>query len=119
MGRRATALSIWTGEIDAMGLPEPLGLFLDPKTGNNFFLALLGAVLQGSLHWFADFAQVVREEQRFVRSNGCACCSMMLLSIGTFADTTGNRRGTDLLSGMHPMACTRCQTRPQSQAWAH
>ena len=35
MGRRATVLSIWTGEIDATGLPEPLGLFLVPKTGNK------------------------------------------------------------------------------------
>ena len=26
MGRRATVLRIWTGEIDATGLPEPLGL---------------------------------------------------------------------------------------------
>ena len=37
MGRRATVLSIWTGEIDATGLPEPLGLFLDPKTGKKKF----------------------------------------------------------------------------------
>ena len=54
---RATVLSIWTGEIDATGLPEPLGLFLDPNNGqNNFFFAPLapcwGAALQGSLHWF-------------------------------------------------------------------
>ena len=32
MDRRATVLSIRGGEIDPTGLPEPLGLFLDPKT---------------------------------------------------------------------------------------
>ena len=38
MGRRATVLSIWTGDFDATGLPEPLGLFLDPKNGIFFLL---------------------------------------------------------------------------------
>ena len=37
MGRRATVLSIWTGENDPTGLPEPLGLFLDKKNGQFFF----------------------------------------------------------------------------------
>ena len=35
MGRQATVLSIWTGDFDATGLPEPLGLFLDKKTGKK------------------------------------------------------------------------------------
>ena len=35
MGRRATVLSIRGGENDPTGLPEPLGLFLDPKMGKK------------------------------------------------------------------------------------
>ena len=38
MGRRATVLSIWGGENDPTGLPEPLGLFLDPKNGQKEIL---------------------------------------------------------------------------------
>ena len=52
MGRRATVLSIWTGEIDATGLPEPLGLFFDPKTGKKKKNAPLVPLLGGRLHWF-------------------------------------------------------------------
>ena len=56
MGRRATVLSIWTGEINATGLPEPLGLFLDPKNGPNKkkppWPPCWGAALKGMLHWF-------------------------------------------------------------------
>ena len=48
IGRRATVLSIWTGEIDATGLPEPLGLFLDPKTTNKKKIAPLAPLLGGS-----------------------------------------------------------------------
>ena len=55
IGRRATVLSIWTGENDPTGLPEPLGLFLDPKTAQFLFFAplapLLGGALKGRLHW--------------------------------------------------------------------
>ena len=35
MGRRATVLSIRGGENDPTGLPEPLGLFLDPQNGQT------------------------------------------------------------------------------------
>ena len=35
MGRRATVLSIRGGENDPTGLPEPLGLFVDPKNGQT------------------------------------------------------------------------------------
>ena len=35
MVHRAIVLNIRAGEIDPMGLPEPLGLFLDPKTANK------------------------------------------------------------------------------------
>ena len=57
MGRRAIVLSIWTGELDATGLPEPLGLFLDPKTGKQKqklppWPPCWGAALKGMLHWF-------------------------------------------------------------------
>ena len=48
MGRRATVLSIWTGEIDATGLPEPLGVFLDKKCAFFFWFAPLAPLLEGS-----------------------------------------------------------------------
>ena len=57
MGRRATVLSIRAGEIDPTGLPEPLGLFWDPKTGQKKNAPLLGTALKGGLHWLC-FASI-------------------------------------------------------------
>ena len=59
-GRRATALRFPGMEKHPTGLPEPLGLFRAPKTGNKkkcwapwgALGPLLGAALKGMLHWF-------------------------------------------------------------------
>ena len=63
MGRHATVLSIRGGEIDPTGLPEPLGLLLDPKTGNFFFFApLLGVSPSGQftlVQWKAKYGNTV------------------------------------------------------------
>ena len=59
--RRATVLRFAGMGEHPTGLREPLGLFLDPKTGKQFFFAplgplgplgpLLGGAREGSLHW--------------------------------------------------------------------
>ena len=63
MGRHATVLSIPGGENDGTGLPEPLELFLYPKTGKRKKMwaplaplgPLLGAALKGMLHqWVSN-----------------------------------------------------------------
>ena len=57
MGRRATVLSMRGWENDPTGLPEPLELFLEPKTGKKRKMSpCWGSALQGRLHWLPSVA---------------------------------------------------------------